>query len=205
MSPLPRPLARRVDRLARRAHSFHRFAHHPLCDAYREETFRIGRRTRVCAGCSLSWAGALSGAAAGAVLAQPSPRALGAAFGLWSIAAVAWMAARALGFGRGSSKWISRFLPYLGAGALAAMGLRRGSALGAGVALGSAALVALALWTYRRSGPDRSACASCQEREKLRTCSGLRPIVRRELAFQRLAGRWIEAALERRSGRARGC
>ena len=30
MSRLPRPLARRIDRLSAKAHRFHRFAHHPL-------------------------------------------------------------------------------------------------------------------------------------------------------------------------------
>ncbi|MFL5271282.1 MAG: hypothetical protein ACJ79E_04370, partial [Anaeromyxobacteraceae bacterium] len=58
-------LARRLDRLARQAHRFHRFAHHPLCDAYAGEVLRVPRRTVVCRGCALAAAGVVAGAAAG--------------------------------------------------------------------------------------------------------------------------------------------
>ncbi len=204
VSHLPHPLARRIDRLARRAHAFHRFAHHPLCAAYGGETLRMGRRTRLCLGCTLSWTGAAAGTAAGAVFPQPSARALAAAFGVWSLLSLGWMAARVRGRGRQASKWQSRFLPLAAAGALLALGVRRGSASGAAAALGVAGLVALALWVYRQSGPDRSACAACPEHGRAHACSGLRPIVQRERAFQRLAGRWIQAALAAPAGRAPG-
>jgi hypothetical protein len=63
---VPLPLARRIDRLARRAHAFHRFAHHPLCEPYRGEVLRVGRRGRLCKGCTFLAAGLLAGALAGA-------------------------------------------------------------------------------------------------------------------------------------------
>src|SRR5579859_1379561 len=63
--PIPVSLARRIDRLAWFAHAFHRFAHHPLCDRYQEELIPLGRRTRVCRGCSLALLGVLVGAGAG--------------------------------------------------------------------------------------------------------------------------------------------
>jgi hypothetical protein len=195
VSSIPKPLARRIDRLARRAHAFHRFAHHPLCAAYRGEILQIGQRTRVCRGCLLSWAGAGAGAAAGFLIRLPSPRALGAALALAAILAAAWMVARARGLGRKTSKWLSRFAPFACAGALAAAGVRSGTALGACAAVATAALVALGLRTYRRLGPDRGPCLACPESGKARACSGLRHAVRAELAFQRLAGRWLQASL----------
>jgi hypothetical protein len=42
MSRVPESAARDLDRLAKRAHRFHRFAHHPLCAAYAGETLRVG-------------------------------------------------------------------------------------------------------------------------------------------------------------------
>ncbi len=40
MSRIPPAVARRVDRLALRAHAFHRWAHHPLCAWYAAEVIR---------------------------------------------------------------------------------------------------------------------------------------------------------------------
>ena len=74
MSRIPPELARRVDRLARRAHAFHRWAHHPLCSWYAGDVIRLGRRVRVCLGCTLTGAGAITGIALGlAVPALPGP------------------------------------------------------------------------------------------------------------------------------------
>jgi hypothetical protein len=63
--------------------------------------------------------------------------------------------------------------------------------LAAFLAVGAAAL---ALARYRRRGPDRSACLACPERALPVTCSGLRPIARREAAFRRAAARLLSRA-----------
>jgi len=62
--------------------------------------------------------------------------------------------------------------------------------LALGILVSSAAFVAL----YRQRGPNRSPCQQCPERSLSTPCSGLRPIVRRERAFRRLAQRWLDAA-----------
>src|SRR5439155_25288748 len=64
--------ARSIDRLARRAHQFHRFAHHPLCARSAPEVIRIGR-TRLCRGCTYWLAGGIAGGFAGlAIGASPA-------------------------------------------------------------------------------------------------------------------------------------
>jgi hypothetical protein len=186
MPTLPFPLARRIDRLARGAHAFHRFAHHPLCDEYAGEVLRVGRRVRLCRGCALAAVGGLAGAAAGLVLA-PDP--LLAASGLLTAVALASppMSRRA----RGSGKLVVRFLPAaFGAFAIAA-GLRAGGAAGVLLALAGLAASWVFVALYRRRGPDRSPCAGCPERLAAEPCRGLAPIVRRERAFQRLSGAWL--------------
>lgn len=60
-------LAARLDRLARRAHAFHRFAHHPLCDRYQSELIELRGRTRLCRGCACALGGVVAGLALGAV------------------------------------------------------------------------------------------------------------------------------------------
>jgi len=62
---MSRALARRIDRLAVRAHAFHRYAHHPLCERYRGELIALRGRTRVCRGCAYALLGAVSGAVVG--------------------------------------------------------------------------------------------------------------------------------------------
>src|SRR5947207_14201496 len=62
---VPPALARRIDRLATRAHRFHRFAHHPLCDEYAGEVIRVGRHMRLCRGCTFAIAGGLAGGVVG--------------------------------------------------------------------------------------------------------------------------------------------
>jgi hypothetical protein len=180
-------LARRIDRLARRAHRFHRFAHHPLCAPYSMEVVRIGRRVRVCKGCALAVAGALAGGIAG-LLAPPLPAApLAVLLALSApLAAVAASPRR----GKRRPKLLTRALPAAVAGAIAAAGLRAG-APGLAVTAATLAACALALRAYRRRGPDRAVCGGCPERTAQRTCAGFRRHARREAAFARLAGRWI--------------
>ncbi|HVZ35160.1 MAG TPA: hypothetical protein VG963_22190, partial [Polyangiaceae bacterium] len=88
MSALISPaLARRIDRLAVRAHRFHRWAHHPLCASYAGETLRLGRKTIVCRGCALVAGGLIVGVLLGAALERTAPP-----HGqpeLWSVAALA--------------------------------------------------------------------------------------------------------------------
>jgi hypothetical protein len=69
---LPFGLNVRLDRLARRAHAFHRFAHHPLCDRYAGELIVLRGRTRICRGCCYAAIGSLLGVLLGACLSVPS-------------------------------------------------------------------------------------------------------------------------------------
>jgi len=176
---IDRVLARRIDRFSRRAHRFHRFAHHPLCAAYRGEVVALGRMW-ICRGCLLAMLGFLAGGGAGLAAPIVSPWAPLAAWGLLLLA---------LTRGR-PPKAVSRFLPAALGAFLAAQGLRSGAA-GWAVALavlgGSLAFVG----AYRRRGPDRRACAACPEREGPAVCSGFRPMARREKAFRRVIRRWI--------------
>jgi hypothetical protein len=183
---LPIPTARFVDRLARRAHAFHRFAHHPLCQRYKSELIPLGRRARICRGCASAALGTLAGAAC-AVVMRPSSStlfilaALGVAVLLCSLAL---RLPKSLGRGLGTA-----LASYAGvAGLLAAE--RAPHVL-------AAALIAFGagfLWLYRRRGPNRAPCQTCPERSA-NPCSGLRPIVQRERAFRRLAQRYIDAAV----------
>jgi hypothetical protein len=187
VSYLQPALARRIDRLARRAHRFHRFAHHPLCAPYEREVVRLGRRARVCRGCALAAAGALAGGIAGLAVPPLPPATLAALLLL-----AAPLAAGAVGprRGRPRPKLLTRTLPTAFAGALAVAGLRAGAA-GLAITAATLAACALAVYAYRRRGPDRSPCGGCPERTVQRTCTGYRPHARREAAFARLAGRWI--------------
>jgi len=191
---IPAALARRIDRLARRAHAFHRFAHHPLCSRYASEVIPLGRRWRVCRGCAFTGAGALSGGLAGWLLPAPDPLALVALSALLA-AGAAWAVSRRAG--RGRPKLLSRLAPMALAAALLPLGLRAGGPAGLLSALCAAAAVAAAAAAYRRRGPDRAACAGCPEAPASSACSGFRAIALRERAFARLAGRWIDRALQR--------
>lgn len=188
---IPRTLARRIDRLARRAHAFHRFAHHPLCQRYAAEVIPLGHRARVCRGCAFTGAGAIAGGLAGWLLPAPGPLALGALAALLAAGAT-WAVSRRAG--RSPPKLLSRLAPMALAAALLALGLRAGGPAGLLAALFAAATVAAATLLYRRRGPDRSACAGCPEAPASSTCSGFRAVALRERAFARLAGRWIDRA-----------
>jgi hypothetical protein len=183
----PPALARRIDRLARRAHAFHRFAHHPLCAAYAGEVVRLGRRARVCRGCALAVCGLVGGAAAG--LALPANVAAVAALAAAGAALAALGAAPRRGAHR--SKLAGRALPAALLAAVVAHAARHPAWLALAAALAAVAAAALAVRAYRRRGPDRSACTACPERMLDRACSGYRPIVRRERAFARAAARLL--------------
>jgi len=197
MSRVPPALARRIDRLARRAHAFHRLAHHPLCRAYEPEVIALGRRARVCRGCTLAGAGAAAGIAAG--LAAPVAPALMLA-ALAVFAATALLSARLPPPGRRRSKVLTRLAPMALFGAVLSAGLSAATPVGLAAAAGTAAAAALATLVYRRRGPDRATCQTCPERALASSCSGYRPMARRERAFQRLTGRWIAEVTAAGSG-----
>jgi len=192
MSRIPPALARRIDRLGRRAHAFHRLAHHPLCRAYEPEVIAVGRRARLCRGCALAGAGAAAGIAAG--LAAPAPPAPLLLAALAVFAAATLDSVRRPGAGRRRSKIVSRLLPMALGGAVLSAGLASGSLAGLVTAVGTVAATAGATLVYRRRGPDRTACQTCPEVALGSSCSGYRPMARRERAFRRLAGRWIDGA-----------
>lgn len=180
---LSRDVARTLDRLARRAHAFHRFAHHPLCERYASELIRLGRRERVCRGCVALGLGLV----AGFILALSVELRASVVYGL--LASGAALGAASLRFRL--PKLFGRFVPALGLGlALASVftDFRSGAWL---VAVGGGGV---AFFAYRRRGPSRSPCATCPERLEPAPCSGFADIVRRERAFQRVAQRLIERA-----------
>ncbi len=183
MQPLARPLARRIDRLSRHAHAFHRFAHHPLCGRYDGELVALRGRTRLCRGCLYAASGALAGLAAG--LALP-------AVGAWALELALVSAFGLLASGRLGKVW-TRLLPAVALAAAFGAGLRGPLALGLALSGVSAACGLGLLWAYRRRGPNREPCQSCPEYSRTVPCSGVQPILRREAAFRRLTARWIDA------------
>ncbi len=181
---LPRALARRVDRLARHAHAFHRWAHHPLCQEYSGEVFRFGRRFRLCRGCTLAALGALSGAALGLTVPAVRPGILAVLAALETIPILLGLSNLRL------PKPLTRYLPAALPPFLLIQALRH-PGLQAWL-LAALVWTAAGLWVrrYRRRGPDRSPCAACPERFNEGTCRGFREIRTRERAFARLASRW---------------
>jgi hypothetical protein len=191
VSRIPPALARRIDRLARRAHAFHRFAHHPLCESYAGEVVRVGRRTLFCRGCLLAAAGAAAGVLVGLVSPPLHPAALALVLAL-AAAAVPAAVVRP-GAGPRPSKLLTRAAPSAIAAAMATLGVRHGGPAGAAVAVAAIALVLAATVLYRRRGPDRTPCLACPEREAERICGGYRRMARREAAFARVAGRLLRS------------
>jgi hypothetical protein len=171
-----RSLAGRIDRLARRAHVFHRFAHHPLCDAYAGEVISIGRG-RLCRGCAYVGLGGVTGLSV-AALAPVTRVTAWAALGFAAALLGASLAVRL-------PKWLGRFTPAL-LGGLAPAG-------GAVPTLTASLAAVVLLAAYRRRGPARGPCVDCPERG-MSVCSGFAAAVQRERAFQRLAGRWLRSA-----------
>jgi hypothetical protein len=179
---LPLATARAIDRLAWRAHAFHRYAHHPLCGRYAGEVLTFGR-TRLCRGCVAACAGGALGLALGGLL-LPGATVAGAALAAGS-------ALGALSLRYRLSKLLGRLLPACGVGVVfgAALAERR-----AGVAILAAAATTIGLLLYRRRQPNRAPCLSCPELRGPPPCSGFAPIVRRERAFRRAADRLIATA-----------
>lgn len=184
-----------MERLARHAHAFHRFAHHPLCAAYAGEVLRFGN-VRMCRGCTLALLGGVAGAIAGSLAAAASlPLAV-------VVAALAGsgicLAGAALG--KRVSKLVSRFLPALLLAGAAAWGASRLDPVGVGVAAVAVALAAVSVQMHSKRGPWREPCKTCAEGlvgEKV--CSGFRAQLRRERAVMRLSARWIAEATRPRS------
>jgi hypothetical protein len=180
--PLARkPLARKIDHLSRGAHAFHRFAHHPLCGEYASEVFRIGRRVRVCRGCTLAAIGALAGTLAGIGVALATDAS-------WIVSAAAVCVALLLASAplRPAGKIATRLLPA----GLLAFTIASGTWL---ALLGIPALI-FCVVAYRRRGPER---ALCPERSRPVPCRGFAAIVRRERAFERVTGSWLYPSLPR--------
>lgn len=180
---IPRPVAKHIERLARRAHAFHRFAHHPLCSDYAGELIALGGRRRVCRGCSFALLGLVLGALTGLAL----PVALGQATSIAALALATTVTRQ-----RRSKLW-TRAWPAAGTGyALACCALRHDlAALACALAVIAACA---ALWgAYRARGPDRSPCLRCPERTQHVPCSGFRDIVRAERAFVRRSQRLLDS------------
>jgi hypothetical protein len=180
-------LARRIDRLSWRAHLFHRFAHHPLCQEYEHEVIRVGRRGRVCRGCALVALGLALGAAAGVLVRMPIGLSVGTAI------AAAILSAAGLRVRIG--KIASRLIPASIAGLVTASAIRSRSHADLAVLGLVWTAVALLSVAYRRRGPDRGRCESCPEHGTTESCRGMAEIVRRERAFRRLSGRLIDQSL----------
>jgi hypothetical protein len=201
MSRIPRPLAKKLDRLARRAHRFHRFAHHPLCAEYAGELVRLGRRGRVCRGCALAIAGAAGGAIAGmaapmAADAAAAARACVVVLTVSSVYALAlWVGLGARAPGTSSRarapKALTRFLPLALFAFGCVFGARSGGVAGVLLCASSVGSVAALYRRYRARGPSRAPCTTCPERTLEAPCRGYAPIVRRERAFARVARRMV--------------
>lgn len=173
--------ARRVDRLSRRAHRFHRYAHHPLCGRYAGEVIRIGRRVRLCRGCAFTVAGGLAGGVAGLAVGASLTVALAA------VVAATLLLVPTVVSKRRAPKLVTRLAPA----ALFALAVTTSVLAWQPIVAGAAlALVGGLRLLYGRRGGDRSPCETCPERT-LSPCSGFAPIVRREQAFQRVVRRWL--------------
>jgi hypothetical protein len=204
VSRLSPALAHRLDRLARRAHAFHRWSHHPLCAAYAGEVVRLGRRARLCRGCTLLALGGAAGLALGLAWPAPPGPSIGWTEAGVALSVLALLCAAGLAHRRGAhrSKFLTRFVPMAAAVGCAAAGLRAGTLPGLVLALGAAGLVGAGVAHYRRRGPDRQACQGCPQGPPGPRCDGLRPLAHRERAFQRLAGRLIDAEARAERGAA---
>ncbi|HEY1815775.1 MAG TPA: hypothetical protein VGG74_25675 [Kofleriaceae bacterium] len=143
---------------------------------------RIGPRARVCRGCTYAAIGGVVGSALGLV----AP--ISIAFAATLVATVAIVVTL---YTRRRTKLVTRMVPA-GMFALAIVaGARTGSSLGFVAAFAAAASAGGLRVLYGRRGADRSPCATCPERVLPVPCSGVQPIVSRERAFQRAAGRLL--------------
>lgn len=194
--PIPAPvrpridkgLLRRLDRLAFRAHAFHRWAHHPLCREYEGEVVRLGHRLRLCRGCTLATLGALTGLAGGIALPILPPPAILALAALGTLSGLFFLDRCR------RPKSLTRGLPATLLAFLLLQALRGGGRVRWGLAAGAGAAVIGAILAYLRRGPDRTPCTTCPEFMAGGTCRGFREIRTRERAFARLAARWLRPA-----------
>jgi hypothetical protein len=177
-------IARHIDRLARRAHAFHRFAHHPLCAPYAGELITIGRRTRLCRGCTSALAGTVCGAVLASSVAFPAIAALEFCVLATAVPLLALRFERDRQGPRLGKLW-TRGLPFAALALAFTAGVRERSLAGAAIALSIALAMFALVRVYRKVGPDRSPCARCPERSSPVPCSGFRDIVRAERAFVR--------------------
>jgi len=184
-------LARRIDTLSRRAHRFHRFAHHPLCDRYAGEIVRVGK-LRLCRGCTFAIAGGLAGGFVGlAIGGSTLAAAIAVACSTSLLLATLWSKRRK----RIPKTW-TRLVPA-GLYALAiTCGVLAASPLGIALAVAAAAIVGLVRVLYGRRGADRTPCTTCPELGRS-PCSGFTRIVSRERAFQRVANQLLRDQAER--------
>jgi hypothetical protein len=183
--------ARRLERLARRAHAFHRFAHHPLCDRYAGELIALRGRTRICRGCTLSLFGAVLAACAAMLWSLPA-----VPLACCSIAITALMLrsiGRAPSHMPRTSKLGTRAVPVglVSASLISLLRVPTPAHLALGVVLG--ALCFACYRRYQRRGPNRAACVTCPELTRA-PCSGFRQIVHAERAFVRRAQQLIDLA-----------
>ena len=174
-------LAKRLDRLSRAAHRFHRFAHHPLCERYAGEVVRIGKRTRLCRGCVYAGIGGSIGGALGFAIADAR-----VALASTAIAVIALL----VSLRWRPSKIVTRFVPALLLALAIVAGVTARSPLGLVAAFAAAASAGGLRLAYGKRGADRSPCVTCPERER-QPCAGFVAIVSRERAFQRVAGAMI--------------
>ena len=186
MSRIPDRLARRIDRLVGRVHCFHRYAHHPLCEAYAGEVLRLGR-VRLCKGCTYVVLGACLGLLLGALVPALPNWILG---GFASIA-VAWgsavlMVGRVRRLGKGCTRLLPTFLAIF----LLVQGLWLQSVGGLLLATGCGVALLITIRVYRRRDPWREPCGDCPHKDA-KPCPGFRPQFQRERAFRRLAGRML--------------
>jgi hypothetical protein len=191
-------LVRRIDRLAKRAHAFHRFAHHPLCDNYAGELIALRGRSRVCRGCASALAFGLFGVSTALAVRLPSL----ALSSLCVVVLCALLIAQATPFTRRPAgkarpgKLWTRGVPAFLLAASVATCLRTASLGHWSAAAGLLVLSRIFLARYRLRGPDRSPCSVCPERLKPAPCSGFRSIVRAERAFVRRSERLLYAAID---------
>lgn len=185
MSRIPPDLARRIDRAARAAHRFHRFAHHPLCPAYAGEVVALGR-WRLCKGCALAGLGALAGALF-ALFVRPPGWVL-----IPALLAIAGAGLAGVATAPRLPKLLTRGLPAACAGMVLAGALLRGDGPGWTAALVVGGGTGLGITWYRRRGPWRRPCEACPDRMERPACPGFRHAWRRERALRRLTGAWLK-------------
>jgi hypothetical protein len=141
----------------------------------------VGRRLRVCKGCTLLALGLVVGVVVGASTRPP--------LGWGAGGLLLTLALGSLSLRLRLPKILGRLIPGAGLGV----------ALWAGWPCVLVALLIVGIFgtLYRRRGVERSRCETCPER--LRSpCSGFAPAFRRERAFRRRVDRWLDE-LPRRS------